>query len=49
MYMDKFLSSHHCAYRKEYSALHCLLAMLGKWEKMDNGNVFGALLPDLST
>ena len=29
---------------------HCLLAMIEKWRKaVDNGNVFGALLTDLST
>ena len=43
IYMDKFL------FRKGYNAQHCLLAMIEKWKKAaDNGNVFGALLKDLS-
>ena len=32
-----------------YNAQHCLLAMTEKWKKaVDNENVFGALLTDLS-
>ena len=47
--MDKFLSKYQCGFRKVYNAQHCLLAMIEKWKKaMDNGNVFGALLKDLS-
>ena len=47
--MDKFLSKYQCGFRKGYNAQHCLLAMIEKWEKaVDNGNVFGALLMDLS-
>ena len=43
--MDKFLSKYQCGFRKGYNA-HCLLAMNEKWKKaVDNGNVFGALLP----
>ena len=34
---------------KRYNAQHCLLAMIEKWkEAAGNGNVFGALLTDLS-
>ena len=47
--MDKFLSKYQCGFRKRYNAQHCLLAMIEKWKKaVDNGNVFGALLTDLS-
>ena len=49
IYIDKFLSKHQCVFRKGYNAQHCLLAMIEKWKKaVDNGNVFGALLTDLS-
>ena len=49
IYMDKFLSKYQCGFRKGYNAQHCLLAMIEKWKKaVDNGNVFGALLTDLS-
>ena len=47
--MDKFLSKYQCGFRKRYNAHHCLLAMIEKSKKaVDNGNVFGALLTDLS-
>ena len=47
--MDKFLSKYQCGFRKGYNAQHCLLAMIEKWKKaVDNGNVFGVLLTDLS-
>ena len=47
--MDKFLSKYQCGFRKGYNAPHCLLAMIEKWKKaVDNGNVFGTLLTDLS-
>ena len=49
IYMDKFLSKYQCGFRKGYNAQHCFLAMIEKWKKtVDNGNVFGALLTDLS-
>ena len=49
IYMDKFLSKYQCGFRKGYNAQHCLLTMIEKWKKVvDNGNVFGALLTDLS-
>ena len=49
IYMDKFLSKYQCGFRKGYNAQHCPLAMTEKWKKaVDNGNVFGALLTDLS-
>ena len=38
-----------CSFRKDYSAQHCLLAMIEKWKTaVDNGGVFAALLTDLS-
>ena len=44
-----FLSKYQCGFRKGYNAQNCLLAMIEKWKKaVDNGNVFGALLMDLS-
>ena len=47
--MDKLLSKYQCWFRKGYNAQHCLLAMIERWKKaVDNGNVFGALLTDLS-
>ena len=49
IYIDKFLSKYQCGFRKGYNVQHCLLAMIEKWKKaVDNGNVFGALLMDLS-
>ena len=48
MYVDKFLSKYQCRLRKGYNAQHCLLAIVEKWKKADSGNVFGALLTDLS-
>ena len=47
--MDKFISKYQRGFRKGYNAQHCLLAMIEKWKKaVYNGNVFGALLADLS-
>ena len=47
--MDKFIFKYQCGFRKGYNAQYCLLAMIEKWKKaVDNGNVFGALLTDLS-
>ena len=47
--MAKVLSRYHCGFRKGYDPQHCLLAMIDKWKiAVDNGNVFGALLTDLS-
>ena len=47
--MDKFLSEYQSGFRKGYNAQHWLLAMIQKWKKaVDNGNVFGVLLTDLS-
>ena len=49
MYMDKFFSKYQWGFTKGYNAQHCLLAMIEKWRKaVDNGNVFGTLLTDLS-
>ena len=47
--MDKFLSKYQCGSRKGYNAQNCLLALIEKWKKaVDNGNVFGVLLTNLS-
>ena len=47
--MAKVLSRYQCGFRKGYDPQHCLLAMIDKWKiAVDNGNVFGALLTDLS-
>ena len=47
--MNKFLSKYKCGFRKGCNSQHCLLAMIEKWKKLvDNGNVFQALLTDLS-
>ena len=49
IYIDKFLSKYQCGFRKGHYGQHCLLAMIEKWkETVDNGNVFGALITDLS-
>ena len=47
--MDQFFPKYQCRFRKGYNAQHCILAMIEKWKKgMDNRNVFGALLTELS-
>ena len=44
-FMDQFLSKYQCGFRKGFNALHCLLAILGKWKKaVDTKKGFGALL-----
>ena len=49
MHMKEFLTKYQCAFRKKYNAQNCLLAMIEKWKKAeDNGNVFGAVLTDLT-
>ena len=48
-YFEHIFSRYQCGFRKGYSAQQCLLAMIEKWKKtVDNGDVFGALLTDLS-
>ena len=48
-YFGDISSKYQCAFRKGYSAQHCLLVMIEKWKQMiDCGEVFGALLTDLS-
>ena len=48
-YKRKISSEYPYGFRKRYITKHHLLAMLEKWKKtVDNGNVFGALLTDLS-
>ena len=49
IFMDPLLSKYECGFRKGYIAQHCWLAMLEKWKiAVDKGNIFGALLTDLS-
>ena len=48
-YFEHIISRCQCGFCKGYSAQQCLLAMIKKWGKIvDNGNIFGALLTDLS-
>ena len=48
-YFEPILSKFQCGFRKGYNALHCLLAMLEKWQSaVDNKRNFGALLTNLS-
>ena len=48
-FFDNILSKYQCGFRKGFSAQHCLLAMLKKWNSsVDRGETFGALLTDLS-
>ena len=48
-YKRKISSEYPCGFRKRYITKHHLWEMLKKWKKtLDNGNVFGALLKDLS-
>ena len=47
-YFEPILSKFQCGFRKAYSAQHCLLPMLEKWNSaVDNKRNFGALLTDL--
>ena len=48
-YIESFLSKYQCGFRKGYNTQYCLLFMLERWKRaVDNGNVFGILLTDLS-
>ena len=48
-YFDNILFPSQCAFRKGYSAQHCLLVLIEKFkEAIDMGYEFGALLTDLS-
>ena len=48
-YFEPILSKFQCGFRKNFSAQHCLMLILEKWKaSLDNGDVFGALLTDLS-
>ena len=42
---DNIFSKYQCGFRKGYSAQHCLLVIIQKWEKIVDK--FGALLTDL--
>ena len=46
---NDIFSKYQCGFRKNYSTQYALLLMIEKWrESVDSGNVFGALLTDLS-
>ena len=48
-YFDNLLSKYQCGFRKGFNAQHCLVSMIEKWkESVDSGEVFGALMTDLS-
>ena len=48
-YMNKFLSKHHCSFRKGYNTHHCLLNVLEKWKSaVNNEKSHGTLLIDHS-
>ena len=48
-FFDRFLSKQQCDFRKGYSTQQCLLTSLENWIRVvDNGQMFGALLTDLS-
>ena len=48
-YIEKFLSSHLCGYRKGFNAQYALTSMIEKWKKsLDNKGHAGAVLMDLS-
>ena len=49
LFVDKFFSKYHCAFRKGFSAQDYLLNMLENFKStVDNGKVFRALLTNLS-
>ena len=48
-FSDKHLSIYVSAYRKNYSCQHVLVRLIEEWKKgLDNGNLVGAILMDLS-
>ena len=48
-YFETLLSKLQCGFRKEFSAQHCLLAILEKWKSaVDSKRTFSAFLTDLS-
>ena len=48
-FMQKYMSSSLCGFRKGYNTQHCLLAMLEKWKKaLDKKDCVAAVLTDLS-
>jgi len=48
-YIDQFLSTSQCGFRKGYSTQHSLIVLIEKWRKsLDKGEECGALLTDLS-
>ena len=48
-YFDNILSKYQFGYRKGYSAQQCLISMIEQFKScLDRGNLFGAILTDLS-
>ena len=48
-YIDQFLSTYICGYRKGFNTQHTLLSVIEKWEKvLDIKGYSGAILMDLS-
>ena len=48
-YFEKSFSKFQCGFRKGFSTQHCFLLMIENWKHaVDNGEVFGALLTNLS-
>ena len=48
-YLDETLSLFIAAYRKAYGTQHVLIRMIEEWKvKLDNDNIVGAILTDLS-
>ena len=48
-FFDNIFSKYQCGFRKKYGTQHALLLMIEKWRKsLDNGDIFGAVLTDLS-
>ena len=47
--LNKNFSKYQCAFRKEFSAQHCLIAMIEKWrQSLDSGGEAATVLTDLS-
>ena len=48
-FYEEIFNKQQCGFRKGYNTQQCLLKRLEKWKRsVDGGEVFGALLTDLS-
>ena len=48
-YLNKVFSKYQCGFRKGFSAKHCLVAMIEKWQRsLDSGGQSATVLTDLS-